>query len=399
MTNRSLAIVLILVVWLLNCVAMVDHRPRTLLRVGTSGDYAPFSLKGAGFDIDVARRFAQDMGYTIQWVPFRWTELAQAMDEGRFDVAMGGITWRPERAVRGYMTRAVAAGGPCLLGNPEGRRIAVNRGGILERFARRELSERELRSVEQNLELPELLAEGVVDAVVTDSFELASFRAELEASGRADVDVRCWPAYDRKVYWVPSARAARLGPELDRWLADHEDELQGLRLRWLGDHAPRDVDHHVSDLLARRLALMPAVGAWKRARGAPLEDLAQERRVLADVEARAGRLKLPAGPVRALFETQIELAKRIQARTTDAESLNLETELRPVLLELGARILDALPGLAAARASEGDAWQCIEELLSADEAERLRSDVRALRAALVQASGTHHEPAEQLELN
>ena len=47
------------------------------LRVGTSGDYAPFSETQAGksayrgFDIAVAEAFARDRGYAIEWVAFR----------------------------------------------------------------------------------------------------------------------------------------------------------------------------------------------------------------------------------------------------------------------------------------------------------------------------------------
>ena len=50
---------------------------KPVLRVGTSGDYAPFSSTGegsspAGFDIAVARAYAQERGLGLEFVRFRW---------------------------------------------------------------------------------------------------------------------------------------------------------------------------------------------------------------------------------------------------------------------------------------------------------------------------------------
>ena len=92
------------------------------LRVGTSGDYAPFSTRNeagatVGFDAELAEQLANDLGVSLRWVPFRWPELARQLAAGEFDVAMGGVTWQPARAVSGYMTRAVARGGHRVL-NP-----------------------------------------------------------------------------------------------------------------------------------------------------------------------------------------------------------------------------------------------------------------------------------------
>ncbi len=323
------------------------------LRIGTSGDYAPFSLAGRGFDVEVATRFAEARGYRIEWVVFRWPELEADVRAGRFDIAMSGITWRPERAVVGYMTRAVAVGGPCLVGTVEGRRVAVNRGGALERFARRELADRELRATERNLELPQLLARGEVDAILTDSFELSSFQAELEAARPQGATapasaVRCWPERARKVYWVAPARVEDLAVELDAWLLASESELARLRVRWFGAESSRDELDHLIDLMARRLELMPAVGAWKRARGLPLEDLEREAVVLERVAERARSLGLPVAQVRELFADQIQWAKEVQGRTDDAATLDLVEELRPLLLRLGDRTLESIARVRSA---------------------------------------------------
>jgi hypothetical protein len=70
------------------------------IRVGTSGDYPPFSLRAAdggwsGFDVEVARAYATARGRRLELVPFRWPELGTRLAAGDFDVAMSGVTVRP----------------------------------------------------------------------------------------------------------------------------------------------------------------------------------------------------------------------------------------------------------------------------------------------------------------
>src|SRR2546422_3176740 len=119
------------------------------LRVGTSGDYPPFSLardgRLEGLDVEIARRFAHDGGRRLELVPFRWPELTRDLAAGRFDLAMGGVTLRPERAVAGVFTRPVAEAGAVVLAHqrldPRSSwiRLGGNAGGHLERLAPRVL--------------------------------------------------------------------------------------------------------------------------------------------------------------------------------------------------------------------------------------------------------------------
>ena len=315
-----------------------------VLRVGTSGDYPPFSRAGEGFDVDVAERMARDLGYRIQWVPFTWPTLRDAVLAEAFDVAMGGITWQPDRAVVGAMSRAVAVGGVCVLRRPsassEDRRVAVNRGGVLERWARAHYRATAIVTVDDNLSLPELLVRGDVDAIVTDSFEVAHFL-------RPGFKPSCERARARKVYWVVPSRARDLTPRIDDWLARHEIELQQLRGRWLGRDSPWTAVHHLVDLLDRRLQLMPAVAAYKRRHGLPVEDVKREEQVLREALVVAANAGLDAESVRTLFAAQIELAKAVQGRSGQTEALDLHAVLRPTLSRQGRQIVAAL--VASAR--------------------------------------------------
>ncbi len=307
-----------------------------MLRVGTSGDYAPFSKAGQGFDVDAARLLADALERDLELVPFRWPELEARVRAGEFDVAMSGVTWRPERAVVGRMGLAVAVGGPCWLGEASPRSVAVNRGGVLERFARAQFPQARIETVDENGALPGALASGAVEAIVTDSFELRDFARPGDAA-------HCRPARDRKVWWIAPARAAELGPALDAFVRGREPDLAGLRAKWFGAAQPQDEADRLIDLIARRLAFMPAVGAWKAAHQKPIADPIQEARVLDGVSKRAASLGLDPQAVRALFALQIELAKAIQGRAPNAAAtLDLDTQIRPALAELSDRQLESL---------------------------------------------------------
>jgi cyclohexadienyl dehydratase len=346
-----------------------------LLRVGTSGDYAPFSLRGRGFDVDVATALARDLGFSIRWVTFRWPELRASVAADRFDVAMSGVTWRPERAVVGWMSRAVAQGGPCTVGDARAGTIVVNRGGVLESWARRRFATAPVLAVDDNLSLPMLFEGGAAAAFVTDSFELKSHPPN------AGVPVRCEPERDRKVYWIAPSRADDLGPRIDRWLADNESRVDALRRRWLGSSALRSDLDDLIDQLARRMAFMPAVAAWKHAHDSPIEDPERERRVLEPAERTARDHGLDAASVRRVFELQIDLAKSIERRNVETagpalsqvEGLDLDHEIRPALSRIGDRIVEALAA-AAPIDPEGlgaDRLAPLGELLSTEEIARL----------------------------
>jgi len=66
------------------------------LRVGYNAGIIPFSYRNssgelAGYDIAYAYQLARDLNVRLRLIPFEWSQLAQNLDEGRFDIAMAGI--------------------------------------------------------------------------------------------------------------------------------------------------------------------------------------------------------------------------------------------------------------------------------------------------------------------
>lgn len=312
---------------------------RPHLRVGTSGDYAPFSVRDEngtfqGFDMEIADALARDLGFELEWLSFRWPTLQNQLQNGEFDVAMGGVTWQPTRGVLGYLTRAVGRGGPCVLGDEHAKRVAVNHGGVLEAWARDRFADRELVVVESNQTLPDLLTSGRAGAIVTDSFERKTFE-------RPGWQVRCEPALSRKVYWL-APNHAELAVRIDDWLRTHADRIESAQERWFGERQQLNALTHLSDLLARRMAFMPLVAGAKAKLALPIEDLPREKVVLDAAAASAQKLGLPEAPAREFFALQIELSKAVQRRMNEATALDLNQQIRPALNELGDRILAAV---------------------------------------------------------
>jgi chorismate mutase len=359
------------------------------LRVGTSGDYAPFSsrIDGGqltGFDIELCEQLAHDLNLEIEWVTFHWPTLQSQVAQTEFDLAVGGITWQPARAVVGSMTRATARGGPCLVGDPAAPRIAVNHGGILETWARKRFPERELLVVDDNQSLPDRLTSAEVGAIVTDSFERRAFARRLPSN----VTVNCEPALARKVLWLTPSRAAELGPRIDGWLREHTSELQAAQERWFGERQALGAGPHLVDLLARRMAFMPLIAGLKAQAGVPIEDRGREHAVLRAVESEATRLQLPVAPVVALFELQIALGKGVQQRRAEPSTLNLQDQIRPALNSLSTQILDTLAEARAARVEAGALdFDLLSPWLEAEERKQLQQAV----AAVLQAPATNAE--------
>ena len=351
---------------------------RAKWRVCTTGDYAPFSTRDSGsqlqgFDIDIARALAEDAGAQLEWVSVRWPTLQTSMQAAECDVAMTGVTWQPARSVIGYMTRAVARGGPCVLGDVRATPVGVNRGGVLEAWARTRWTEAQLVITEQNQSLPELLAGGRVRAIVTDSFELRAF-------ARPEWTSQCEPRASRKVYWLAPGREA-LAKTLEGWLETHPERVQAAQQRWFGEtQSLRPIDH-LSDLLARRMAFMPLVAGAKAKAGLPIEDLPREKLVLDAAAASAQRLSLPEVPVRDFFALQISLAKVVQRRKSEATTLELAGQIRLALNDLGERILSALVEAKRAQqlrtASLAD-LEPLTPLLGADERQQLLEKLHAI---------------------
>ena len=382
--------------WLLALACVGGDAERPALRIGTSGDYAPFSQQDAagarsGFDVEVARAYARERGLAIHWVPLRWATLDRDFAAGRFDVVMSGVTVRPERSLAGRFSVPVTTSGVVVLTRTKtlgaSSRFAVNAGGHLERVARKLFPASLLRPLSPNSAVREALLSGAADAAVTDTLEAPAWLA-----GTSGLRVLGPYTHDWKAYWLP-AGAGESARDLDAWLLAREADgtLAALRARHLPESAREATAAPLAALgaaLEERLALMPLVAEAKRASGAEVRAPEQEQAVLAaagasvrEAAAREGTPPPSDAAVRSLFAALIDAASEIQEQTlagppAETPPADLDGVLRPSLARISERIARLLVRLPAPLDEAA-----VKETLDADRAARPhRRRTRAHRA-------------------
>ena len=344
--------------------------PPPVLRVGTSGDYAPFSVNRdnapSGLDVEIAERLGRDLGMRVEFTPVSWPQLAAATQRGDFDIAMCGVTMRAERAQIGRYTRPYATVGAVALiraGDAQrfssvsaldrpGVRIAVHAGGHLERVAREHFPAAEIESVADNAAVPGRVVDGSADAAVTDTAEVGGWmRPTLRVLGPFSLD--------HKAYLLPVDRD-QLALRVDEWLVAREADgwLDGERVKWIGAAAHTDPAtasrDSVAALIRLRLDIMPSVAAVKRAAGLPIEDPAQEERVIE--RARAGSSQ-PAR-AEAVYRSLIAMAKSVEEAAPAPDTAASLADLRGAIGRVDAQLLRELD-----RAPHGsvEQWQVVLE--------------------------------------
>lgn len=89
--------------------ALDQIQQRGVLRVGFD-TFVPWAMKDKngeyiGFEIDVARRLATDMGVQAEFMPTKWSGIIPALLTGKFDVIIGGMGILPSRNLKVNFSR------------------------------------------------------------------------------------------------------------------------------------------------------------------------------------------------------------------------------------------------------------------------------------------------------
>jgi len=76
-----------------------------LLRVGYHPGHLPYTFFNrqdhlVGYDVELVHRLAKRLGVRVEFVPYRYETLAEQIETGEIDVAVGGVMMKPERLAR-----------------------------------------------------------------------------------------------------------------------------------------------------------------------------------------------------------------------------------------------------------------------------------------------------------
>ena len=94
---------------------------RGKLKVGMS-TFVPWAMRNKngeliGFEIDVAKKVAEDMGVKIEFVPTAWSGIIPSLIAGKFDVIIGGMSVKPQRNLTINFTAPYAHSGMGIAAN------------------------------------------------------------------------------------------------------------------------------------------------------------------------------------------------------------------------------------------------------------------------------------------
>lgn len=96
---------------------------RGVIKVGMD-TFLPWAMKNKngeyiGFEIDVARKLAEDMGVEVEFVPTKWAGIIPALLTSKFDVIIGGMGITPQRALKVNFTIPYEYSGMSIVAHKE----------------------------------------------------------------------------------------------------------------------------------------------------------------------------------------------------------------------------------------------------------------------------------------
>jgi len=343
-----------------------DIAARGVLRVGSTGDYKPFSYLPAGgefigMDVELAEELARSLGVRLQLVPTSWPTLMADLSADRFDLALGGVSVTAERQRQALFSVPYLHDGKtpitrcetiarfqtlAQINRPEVRLI-VNPGGTNERFARAHAPHAQLTVYPDNVTIFGQIVSGAADLMITDAIE-TRLQQHLHPQLCA---VHPEAPFDRTDKAILLPRDTALKAYVDHWLQQRLDNgaVQKNLDRWLA--FPWGLEP-LRQAIDQRLLLAQDVARAKWNAQAPIEDLPREEQVIAAAVRQGGALGLPEAWIRTVFRAQIEASKTVQRelyRRWQAEGVgrlddapDLAKTIRPQLDRLTTQLLRAM---------------------------------------------------------
>ncbi len=224
---------------------------RNAIRVGLTGDYAPFSsydpASGSyeGLDVDLAHALAKKLGVHVIFVPTSWPTLSDDLKADKFDIAMGGISVTPARQAIGFFSHSMLRDGktPITLCknrhrfetlaqiDKPGVRLIVNPGGTNEKFAHAHIHKAQIILHPDNKTIFTEIVAGHADLMITDAIEtrLQAKRHPKLCAVHPDKPFD----HSEKAYWMPKDWVWR--QLVNKWLDGMKDSgaLQHTIDRWV----------------------------------------------------------------------------------------------------------------------------------------------------------------------
>ncbi len=228
------------------------------LRIGLTGDYPPLSYLNdsgqfSGFDVDMSRNFVNYLSektgvkIKVQYVRTTWSEIQNDLKSGKFDIAMGGVTFTKKRASQFLLSNPVLANGKIALTTLENSDkygslkaidksnvfVVENIGGTNESFAKKNLKSANIILLKNNLDTFKYLQDGKATVMITDLIEGKYRQKETKHSKVPLVVANLDKPFttSSKVYMV-NMNDKGLLKQINRWLKHNNDDVNTLKIKW-----------------------------------------------------------------------------------------------------------------------------------------------------------------------
>jgi cyclohexadienyl dehydratase len=224
---------------------------RGALRVGTTGDYKPFTYLNPetkqfeGIDIDMAKSLGKALGVPVEFVKTSWPTLMADFADGKFDIGMGGISVNLDRQKKALFTLPYLVDGKAPIArcadkekfseladiDKPGVRVIVNPGGTNERFAKENIRSATVTVFPDNVTIFEQIAAGKADVMITDASETL-MQQKLHPGQLCSLRPDRPFNYSEKAYLLP--RDMLFKAFVDQWLhlAVASKEYQAISDKW-----------------------------------------------------------------------------------------------------------------------------------------------------------------------
>ena len=170
---------------------------RGTIKIGTTGDYIPMSYfnkktgEYEGIDAEISKIIAESLGVKIEYVPTTWKNLSQDTLDGKFDIALCGISRNYAREKILEMSDGYGVGifGKTILCrksdakkfknladiDQKNVRVMINPGGTNEKFAYANLKNAKIIVFNENAEIPHQISIGNADIMITETVEALNY--------------------------------------------------------------------------------------------------------------------------------------------------------------------------------------------------------------------------------
>ena len=203
------------------------------LRVGTTGDYAPFSYwpdddpLPRGIDIELAKSLSTALGVEPVFIRTSWPTLTRDLVAGEYDIAMSGVSLTEARKQLGNFSHPYHVGGKTpivrcedkdLFGSlaaidRESVTLVVNPGGTNQQFVDAHVHRAKIIVHQDNRDIFEQILDHNADVMITDRIEV-----QLQTALHPDLCAAMTDnlSYQEKAYLMPIDAA--LTNVVNQWL-------------------------------------------------------------------------------------------------------------------------------------------------------------------------------------